>query len=383
MNKTIAIIGAGPAGAQSAYLLSKEGFEVHLFEKQPLTKVGTPVQCTGIVSKNFGKMFSGEELKQFTFNEVKGAYIKSKNECLELRTEKVQAHIICRIKFDNFLIKRAKKEGATFHPGHAFVNFKEIGSNEENQNSKNQKKYSITFESEGKEKSFVADYLIGADGPNSRVAKKANLFGERKFWLGAQAVVKGKFDPEMVEVHVGEDYPNFFAWLVPENENVARIGVAAEKNSRNLFDKIMKKLNLPLENISEMQGGVIPQFKLTKTQKDNIYLIGDAAMMTKQTTGGGIVMSLIASECLRDSIITGKSYEKLWKKRIYKDLKMTRFIRRFLNKLGDEKYDKLISRFNNSKNRELLKEIGDMDFPSRFVAKMLLKDPGLLITTFF
>jgi digeranylgeranylglycerophospholipid reductase len=369
--KTIAIVGAGPAGSQSAYLLAKAGFEVHLFEKQKAENVGTPVQCTGIVSKNFGAMFTEEEMNEFKLSEVTGAHIYSKNHCLDLRTNTVQAHIICRIKFDNFLINRAKEAGAKFYPGHSLLGFKNTDN-----------KYNVSFKTVDKNISFWSDVLIGADGPNSKVAKKSNLFGKRKFWYGAQAVVKGDFEEDMVQVHLGEDYPGFFAWLVPDSKTSARIGVAAEKNSRHLFDKIMKKLDLPLEDITEMQGGVIPQFQEIQTQKDNIYLIGDAAMMTKQTTGGGIVMSLIAAECLRDSISNNISYDKLWKKRIGKDLKKTILIRKFLDKLNDRKYDKLIQRMNKKKNKELLSQIGDMDFPSRFMTKMLVKDPGIISVLF-
>src|SRR3989344_3005308 len=156
-------------------------------------------------------------------------------------------------------------------------------------------KYELTFDNKGKERRFEADIVVGADGPHSMVAKCYGMYGEREFWCGAQAVVRGNFEKDMVQLHLGDDYPGFFAWFVPEGDNSGRIGVAAKKNSRVLFDRILTKLNIPEYAITEMQGGVIPIFKEVETQKDNVYLIGDAAMMVKQTTGGGIVMSLLAS----------------------------------------------------------------------------------------
>ena len=368
----IAVVGAGPAGSQSAYLLAKEGYQVHLFEKNKSEMIGRPVQCTGIVSKNFADFFTEEEMKKFTLSQVKGANIYSKNYCLDLRTDKVQAHIICRIKFDNFLLERAKNSGANIYPAHNFQSLRKLDNG----------KYELFFSKEGKKVAFLADKVIGADGPLSRVAKSSGMFGERKFWYGAQAVVKGNFDTDMVELHLGEDYPGFFAWLVPESQTLARIGVAADKEHRNLFDKIMEKKNLPKSSIKEMQGGLIPKFKKVKTEKDGIYLVGDAAMMTKQTTGGGIVMSLIAADCIKEHFLTGKSYESIWQKRLLKDLKMARTIRKFLDRLNDKKYDKLILTMNKSKNKAMLKEIGDMDFPSKFAIKLFLNDVNI-ITSFF
>ncbi len=369
MNKpVIAVIGAGPAGAQSAYLLAKEGFEVHLFEKNKEELIGKPIQCTGIVSKNFGHMFTEDELKQFTFNTVKGAYLYSPRHCLELRTKQLQAHIICRIKFDNFLVRRAHSAGAHIHPAHTFQTLRRLSDG----------RYELTFTSEQKTSTFIADKVVGADGPLSKVAKSAQMFGERSFWYGAQAVVRGTFDPEMVELHLGDTYPGFFAWLVPESPTLARIGVAAEKDQRHLFESILAKKGLPPSAIQEMQGGIIPQFKEVETEKNGIYLVGDAAMMTKQTTGGGIVMSLLAAECLRDHFVTGISYEKLWKKKFLKDLKMARTIRKFLNRFNDAKYDRLIEIMNKPRNKELLTKIGDMDFPTKFALRLLVNDVRIL-----
>src|SRR3989338_2112787 len=54
--KTIAIIGAGPAGSYAAELLAKKGFDVHLFEEH--AKIGEPVQCTGIVTNSITDIIS-------------------------------------------------------------------------------------------------------------------------------------------------------------------------------------------------------------------------------------------------------------------------------------------------------------------------------------
>jgi len=52
--KTIAIIGAGPAGNYAAELLAKKGFDVHVFEEDK--KIGEPWQCTGIVTDSVSEI---------------------------------------------------------------------------------------------------------------------------------------------------------------------------------------------------------------------------------------------------------------------------------------------------------------------------------------
>ena len=50
------MVGAGPIGSYTAYLLAKEGFDVGIFEKKPA--IGKDVNCTGIVSRECFHRFS-------------------------------------------------------------------------------------------------------------------------------------------------------------------------------------------------------------------------------------------------------------------------------------------------------------------------------------
>ena len=50
----ITIIGAGPVGSYSAYLLAKKGKEVSVFEEHK--DIGLPIQCTGIVTNEIQKI---------------------------------------------------------------------------------------------------------------------------------------------------------------------------------------------------------------------------------------------------------------------------------------------------------------------------------------
>jgi flavin-dependent dehydrogenase len=51
----IIIVGAGPIGSYTAFLLAREGFDVGIFEKNP--SIGKDVNCSGIVSVECFKRF--------------------------------------------------------------------------------------------------------------------------------------------------------------------------------------------------------------------------------------------------------------------------------------------------------------------------------------
>ncbi len=51
----VIVVGAGPIGSYTAYLLAVEGLDVGIFEKNPV--IGKDVNCTGIVSTECLKNF--------------------------------------------------------------------------------------------------------------------------------------------------------------------------------------------------------------------------------------------------------------------------------------------------------------------------------------
>ncbi len=69
----ISIIGAGPSGNYLAYLLSKKGEEVNVYEEHK--DIGQPVQCTGIISHELKNILPVK--KEFLVNTVDKAKIYS------------------------------------------------------------------------------------------------------------------------------------------------------------------------------------------------------------------------------------------------------------------------------------------------------------------
>jgi len=309
----ISIIGAGPAGSYLASLL--EG-DVRIFDYKE--EIGRPIQCTGVLTNGFQSYIKE---KKFIDNKIYNIELNSKNNKHTVKLKKPE-FIIDRHKYDHYLLENAIDRGVKFYPKHMLKNF-----------SRNK----INFTNS---KSYRTDIMVGADGPVSKVNKIAGI-QNKKYWIAKQIKVKYKTDPHTYRVFF--DIPDFFSWVVPENENIARIGCASSKNVNNHFKNLIKKLNVKEKNIIEHQGALIPKYHpLQKYSKDNVYLIGDAASQVKSISGGGLLPSIRAGNALANALNNNKSYHSELSD-LRRTLNLNYLTRKFLNNLTEKDYDTLIN----------------------------------------
>jgi len=360
----IGVIGAGPAGSHVAYLLAKQGHDVQIFEEH--TQIGRPCQCTGILTSSFQDIVKPR--KDFVVNTIQKYRVFSPNqEHITLNLSKKEL-ILDRPKFDKHMAERAEDVGAVIRTGHQFVHASGGGK----------KTIEVKDLVDKKRKTVKVDHLIGADGPSSRVARTFGLLGSRTYYAGAQATVKLKMDADTIDTFFGSGFPEFFGWITPEDDTTARIGLATKKNPLHYFNKFLALKKIKQSDILERQGGVIPMYtNKIVAEKDNVYLVGDAALQIKATTGGGILLGLLGAEALAHSIIHKKSYQKEWKRRIGRDLLLHLLMRKILNKFSDTDYNYLTKLCNQKRITRIIEE-SDREFPSTFLAKLLLNEPRFL-----
>tara|TARA_Y100000034_G_scaffold132478_1_gene195550 strand:+ start:571 stop:1617 length:1047 start_codon:yes stop_codon:yes gene_type:complete len=309
----ISIIGAGPAGTYLASLLDDE---VKLFDYKE--NIGKPIQCTGVLTNKFQGYIKE---KKFVVNKIYNIELNSSKESHTIKLKKPE-FIINRNEYDNHLLDKAIDKGVKFHPKHNFENFKDN---------------TIYFSNGQKVKT---DVLIGADGPLSKVNKITQI-QEKKHLIGKQIKVKYKTPMDTYKVYF--NIPNFFSWIVPEDENTARIGCASLSNINQHFDNFIKKLNIKKENIIEQQGALIPIYSpKQKYQKNNVYLTGDAASLIKNISGGGLLPSIKASHALANTLNKKRDYKKELSKNLLKNLNLNYITRNILNKFNEKDYNNLI-----------------------------------------
>ncbi len=354
----INIIGAGPAGSYTAYLLAKNGHEVKVYEKNP--EIGKPVQCTGILSDYFTKTMQPKS--EFVLNTITKTRIYSPNNKF-IETKIKTNYVICRKKFDNYLADKAKKTGAKYHLNHSFQSYK-----------KESNKLISTLNHKGKQITSESNILIGADGPLSKVTECSELNKNRKFVIGTQIEAKLKNN------NVVEFYPHIgcYSWIVPINKNTVRIGVVSYKDSKKLFDKFVKqKLGKNYKTI-ENQSGIIPIFNpKNKVQKNNVYLIGDAAGFVKATSGGGINQSLKAAEILTGCINNNKNYNLEIKRNLFPNLYFHLLAHNIIQKFNDKDWNILIKTFNEPKLKKIL-QTESRDNIIKMLIKITIAKPSLL-----
>jgi digeranylgeranylglycerophospholipid reductase len=239
---------------------------------------------------------------------------------------------------------------------------------------------SIIIKQANKTKQVSTDIIVGADGVKSAVAKAASLDKNRKYRIGMQARVKLSCEKNVYQVHFGSMFPNFFGWVVPESEDIARIGLASDTNPELSFKRFLATVAGPSWNkrIIESQGGLIPVYNpQAQTQQGKVFLVGDAACQIKNTTAGGIVPGLLAAEALSSSIIGSKDYQSAWKEKIGRSLWLHYKLRKVLDNFSDNDYNRLIELCKKNKVQHVI-ENESREFPAKLLLKLMIKEPKLL-----
>ena len=310
----VAVIGGAMSGSRTAELIAEKGHSVLLIEEHP--QIGVPCKCTGLVSWRFHEVLP-DFPKKLVVNTVNNAKFFAPNgKMLQLKS-KNPVSVISRPGLDKFLFDHAKKAGAVAKTTERFLNFNYVNNGVEIKTDKS---------------NYKAKLLIGADGANSAVAKSARIQMPEKYLVGVQTTAEGNYDVDAVELWFGSEFsPKFFAWVVPENENIARIGLASKPSPMQYYKKFLEKR---IGNFIKPDVGGVIRGGLIKTSVANrVMLVGDAACQIKPYSGGGITYGLIASQFCADAAVVAldnynftkeflkKNYDSVWKNKLAMPIK--------------------------------------------------------------
>jgi len=302
----VVIVGGGPIGCKIGELLGKD-FKVLIIDRKK--EIGKPVHCTGLTSSRIFKL-SGVS-KDLVLNKIYRSFFYSPNETHFTLKPNKPFYVLDRELFDKELAEKAKENNVEIKMETEFKGFLRKEKNLIIKTSK---------------KKFETKLLIGADGPNSTVAASVNLTQPNKLLVGIQETVKGSFDKNSCELWFGSKIvPGFFGWVVPINENWARIGVASLRKSGEYLENFIKKRVGLFAEKKDKVGGIIRTGLIKTSVSDNILLVGDAASQIKPFSGGGLIYGLIGSKlaseaCKKaleeekyDYLFLKKNYEEKWK----------------------------------------------------------------------
>jgi len=417
MKYDVVVVGAGPVGSTAARYAAMNGAKVLLLEEH--SSIGSPVGCTGLLSTRAVEECELRPSDEFTFNSVRGAFVHAPDgQCLPIDGKKTKAYVVSRKNFDRNLAIMAVEEGVELS-----LKTRAVGLEKENSDTgagvkgngsgnENRKNYPVKLKllSNGKPETISTSVVIGTDGVKSRIASYAGLGKPARILPGIQIEAPyASDDSDFVELFPGSSAPGLFAWTVPLNEKVSRIGLALDpvlacksgpgENSPLFY---LEKLLCSNPHIkARYSGGMldfvvggIPVGPQGRTFSDGILLAGDAAGQAKPTSGGGVYTGAfaakIAGKIAAEAALEGDNsarrlseYDRLWRKGLARELEIGMKIHDYMGKLEDNQLNELIGSLNTPSILNTITEYGDMDHPSVLMRKLIFSGNSLRLMKAF
>ena len=358
----VAVIGGGPAGSYVAYKLAGMGYKVLLLEQKE--RLGEQVCCTGIIGKECVSAFAIDD--DVILRQANSARLFSPSgKLLRLWRQENQVCIIDRAAFDVAIASRAQDKGAEYVLNSPVRNI-EVGDD----------RVRVEAARQGKRLTFEARAAVIATGFGSRLVEGLGLGKISHFVMGAQAEVETMGIDE-VEVYFGHKITSgFFAWLVPILPHRALVGLLSRDSPGLYLKKLMSSLLTQGKIVSaeaELSYGGIPLKPLARTYDDRLLVVGGAAGQVKPTTGGGIYYGLLCADiaannlhrALETNALSARSlanYEREWKRKLGRELKMDYWARRFYERLSDRQIDRIFDIIKSNDIDDALLKADDLSF---------------------
>lgn len=319
----VAIVGAGPAGAYLAYLLSQTGCEVSLFDarEQPWEK-----PCGGGVTtkalREFSFLRESQGQKQLV-STVRVIGASGREVALQ---PKADFAIYSRAELDRLMRTQALAAGASF----VCARVARI--------ARQANQWHLTTQTG---QHYTCDFLVGADGATSKLRPKLGVeFKPRDFIYGLGWHIKtdnaNDWDAARVDIKYLPDCAGYI-WAFPRSDHIS-YGIATlyqEKPPQHLkallLDFLAEQLPAVAHEIrsaphhttphATFYGAMIPSLAVetwdhlkVSDAAQNWALIGDAGGFVDPITGEGIYYAIKSADLLAQAILTRTSdFEAMWR----------------------------------------------------------------------
>ncbi|KXB07175.1 hypothetical protein AKJ54_00585 [candidate division MSBL1 archaeon SCGC-AAA382K21] len=376
----VTIIGGGPSGCLLGKNLAKKGFEVAILEEDP--EIGQPMCCAGIVGAEGLKEINLDP-ESWSLRELRGGTFHCPTgETVKLSRGRTEAHVIDRAKFDRDLAEKAVRAGAELKLKNRVRGI-----------SRNEKGVTLLVKKRGGSEEVKSRMIVGADGPNSLVARTLDLMKNFSPTIAAQAEVVKKSESRNAHVYLGNDLSkNFFGWAVPTGD-IYRVGLGDKNGNvvRKLINFLEDEPSLPEDSrkkIVRLTTGLIPTPGSRKIYGERVILVGDAAGHVKPLTGGGLYLGLsiveIASEILTKALEGEpteenlREYRKAVSEKYGKEFKMGARVRRILQKASDDDITEFLKLLTVPEIRDIILKNADFDNHSKLFRELMKNGPSLI-----
>jgi flavin-dependent dehydrogenase len=219
------------------------------------------------------------------------------------------------------------------------------------------------------------------------------------FLHSAQLEVDTSEASSMVELYLGREVaPEGFGWTVPvirgERPRM-KVGVVARGDAEQRLEGLLASPGVSERLVSPPGIPVRRLLPLTPARRSyghRVLTVGDAAGLTKPTTGGGIFYSLLsgllAAETLtealrRDRLEAGdlRAYEGRWRARLGPHLWISSCVRRLFARLTDRDLERLLEALASEDVQSVIRHTARFNWHGELI-RALLGQPGVKSTLF-
>jgi geranylgeranyl reductase family protein len=283
------VVGAGPAGASAAYWLGEAGASVLVLERCSLPRYKP---CGGAVTRGAlaALPFDLAPVAEQEIRRVRFRYCDGREVAMDLQNAHVT--MVMRDRFDFALLQQTRAEVCE---GDEVV-------------ALDQDETGVTVSTQSG-KAFRARYVVGADGANSIVARRAGL--RRHRYLGASMEVEVQVERDLLEsyaatalFHFGSP-PTGYQWVFPKSTHLS-VGIGAFASAgvgmRAALRRTMDGLGISIDG-SAAHGHPLPIYvRREPLHSGRVLLAGDAAGLIDPLLGEGIRHALQSGKLTAEAI---------------------------------------------------------------------------------